>query len=1590
MKIKKRFFRGASLAALMFAIMPNYVGAQEELKFNEILELKKTEYENLNYSAEKTAKKIGKYTRYWQDRLNEDGTLGRMTRAFPERGIGEKSLDDGVFCTTDDAEWNCLGPFNYKNLHPHPQRTGYVQEIYAPVDSSYVIIGSERGGIWKKDEGSTIWRNVTDHTNIPIFQISSIEADPFDPDHIFVSCGGDDGHGQGILESNDAGENWSVLSTFTDDYCAAFPGENFCLGGNEQYIRVRKLIIDEHRSTPGNLFMYALTETSNTKTEIWESVDDGASWNIIGPTPNPLPTFSYWADIEVTDQADLLCSSMLANGVGAQFYRRDHITGLWTDLTLAVSNPIGPVTPTRVYITKPSGSKIFLLSDNPIRSIYESNDYGVTWNLLTTVTVTAGAGVKFEIEYSPLVDKIFVGGLNIRQIDPVSLAQSSINQGHLDVRDIYFVNRGGDLDIYFANDGGASLLDYNNGSIDYLNEDHLPILQFFDIGSAQTSEERYIGGSTHNNNHVFNNGDWQEIWAWGDGNGAIINYNDPDIAYVTSNQYVKRYNISTDVLSYVSGTGTYLGGINIVGAQVFLNPVDPNTMYYVNDKDISSGKNYLNIWYETCDTWINREVPYLKNPGEFASAKSDTSRMYLAEEASDFGISNLNRLLRSDDDGVTWTSKGSGMVYMPDGSAWLPLNEALIWKRITDIEVNPYNEDQLWISISGFLWDDEEDRVLQSNDGGDTWVEHSQGLPRYPVNSIIYIEGTNGLMFAGTESGIFYRDNSMEAWECFNEGMAYAQIMDLDFNYCRSELIAATYGRGIWKTEIPTDFSPLTYTTNTTIPLGTYKFNTDIVVEAPAVMTILGTVEMANDKRITVEPGATLIIDGGEVTNQCDLMWSGIFLGGNAALGQAPYGTIVDANQASLYIKNGGTVRHSKNGVITQAYDRGFDEGARIFADDAFFIDNRVDVEMLSYSTSNVSHFKNTDFLTTGPLPDAMYTDVHGRQLGTGTHVKLEGVNGVEFFHNRFMNSGTFDQDIRGVGISSFDSDLFVDGKCNAYDPWNCTDPELSFNNLSKGVVFNSSTGAHVLKVEENYFDNTVQGVTVNGGTNIVVDDNFFLDYHGSPELGGIDFMESWGVYLDGTFCATVSDNKFRDPSSHTDPLFYSRGVVCVNTSEFDTYVKRNVFEEGELIGIQAWLDNSMLQISCNDFYSDFGIMVTNGIGGCTSLVPSQGTADNPAGNRFFKACADNYSHIFFDGIDVLMPYIAPNYYETIWHYYNYTGVDVTPTCISNDLSYLACSNPSNPATGYVWNDAYADYEEGVCEPREGEPEGAERPLIELIEDRAVLLLEIEKMENIEEQHQLETMIDANWLRVDESGVILPGEKSMEVMALNFVIMQAKIEQQKRVQQLARDDNFGEILLLNQTNPNYSSSLIAISMAIHTNAELDADLILEMTNMTEMDDNYAILYDIIESIKEEGKTYHDLSPDQIAVLSELAKYPSGEGSKAAAILESIGLGIYNPQLDDFVMPLATETINLEELNDYVNIYPNPSNDLVYVDLKGEFEKVGVLVINAFGQQVFSDEDFTSREINVTDWAAGMYYIHLTMNGSTKMATFVVN
>lgn len=125
----------------------------------------------------------------------------------------------------------------------------------------------------------------------------------------------------------------------------------------------------------------------------------------------------------------------------------------------------------------------------------------------------------------------------------------------------------------------------------------------------------------------------------------------------------------------------------------------------------------------------------------------------------------------------------------------LPTDSAFI----SHVEVDPANEKNVWVSFSGFSAGN---KVFFSADGGQTWTNRSAGLPNIPVNVLKYQAGIPGALYAGTDGGVFYIDNTFSSWQYYNTGLPNVIITDLDVQEATGKLRAATFGRGAWESDL--------------------------------------------------------------------------------------------------------------------------------------------------------------------------------------------------------------------------------------------------------------------------------------------------------------------------------------------------------------------------------------------------------------------------------------------------------------------------------------------------------------------------------------------------------------------------------------------------------------------------------------------------------------------------------------------------------------------------------------------------------------------------------------------------------------------
>ena len=90
--------------------------------------------------------------------------------------------------------------------------------------------------------------------------------------------------------------------------------------------------------------------------------------------------------------------------------------------------------------------------------------------------------------------------------------------------------------------------------------------------------------------------------------------------------------------------------------------------------------------------------------------------------------------------------------------------------------------------------------------GGDSWVNITgNGLPNLPVNCIVYQKQANGDIYVGTDVGVYHKDNTMTDWVPYMNGLPNVVVNELEINYNTQKIVAATFGRGIWESDLNTN-----------------------------------------------------------------------------------------------------------------------------------------------------------------------------------------------------------------------------------------------------------------------------------------------------------------------------------------------------------------------------------------------------------------------------------------------------------------------------------------------------------------------------------------------------------------------------------------------------------------------------------------------------------------------------------------------------------------------------------------------------------------------------------------------------------------
>jgi photosystem II stability/assembly factor-like uncharacterized protein len=159
--------------------------------------------------------------------------------------------------------------------------------------------------------------------------------------------------------------------------------------------------------------------------------------------------------------------------------------------------------------------------------------------------------------------------------------------------------------------------------------------------------------------------------------------------------------------------------------------------------------------------------------------------------------------------GLMWAGTDDGLVHLTrDGGAhWENVTPRGIpeWIQINAIDASPRDRGTAYVAATMYKSDDFHPYLYRTTDYGKTWTKIVAGIPDRAFTRVVRADPEQpGLLYAGTEYGLFVSFDDGTRWEPFQRNLPYVPITDLLVK--NGDLVVATQGRSIW---ILDDLTPL-------------------------------------------------------------------------------------------------------------------------------------------------------------------------------------------------------------------------------------------------------------------------------------------------------------------------------------------------------------------------------------------------------------------------------------------------------------------------------------------------------------------------------------------------------------------------------------------------------------------------------------------------------------------------------------------------------------------------------------------------------------------------------------------------------------
>ncbi len=698
----------------------------------------------------------------------------------------------------------------FRSIGPH--RGGRVTAVTGYPDRPYTfLMGTVGGGIWRTTDAGQTWQNISDGY-LNVGPVGALTIAPSDQSIVYAGTGsggvrGNVSVGDGVYKSMDDGATW-VWS------------------GLPQSRHINRIWV--HPTDPDLVYVAALGSVFGPSEArgVYRSADGGNHWekvlyvdegtgciDLVLAPDDPTTLYAAMWTVERKPWA------IYSGGTEAGIYKSTDGGDSWSKLAGGLPEMVGRIG-LAVSLVQPNRVYALVEAEGDSRGLYRSEDRGASFTHISNDrNMTARPWYYMHIDAHPTEpDAILISNESFFRSDDGGQTITPIATPHGDNHDLWINPDHPNIWIQ-SNDGGANITfnagqtwstQYNQPTGEYYTVEVDNRFPYWVYAPQQDNTTIAVPSKITRGLTPYEN----YFRAAGCETGPLaVHPTNHNIIYGGCKGRISRLNRETDQersiwiwpLEYHARANADLPYRRQWNSQIEFSPHDPGVLYHPSQyvhQTRDEGQSWETISPDLTN-WEQHKSLHEQPPG--GPLTYDQTGVEIYGTIFAFKESPL-------EPGVLWAGSDDGLIHVSrdNGVSWQNITppDMQLHSTVNEIVLSPHDPGRAFAIVHRYRMDDFHPYIYRTNDYGESWdllTDGDNGIPAdHPTRSLQEDPTRRGLLYAGTEFGLFISFDDGANWQSFQQNLPITPVMDLLIN--QNDLIVATQGRALWLLD---DLTPL-------------------------------------------------------------------------------------------------------------------------------------------------------------------------------------------------------------------------------------------------------------------------------------------------------------------------------------------------------------------------------------------------------------------------------------------------------------------------------------------------------------------------------------------------------------------------------------------------------------------------------------------------------------------------------------------------------------------------------------------------------------------------------------------------------------